>query len=377
MADRNLLLVVGGTPQIIVETVFALLPGHGGSTDVHVVTTTAGQAAIRERLLRRGGPWRGLRRAHPASRRVRFSTAAIRVLRDATGRPLADVRSAADSVAAADQISRRVAELTAAGMPPLHASIAGGRKTMGYLLAAAMMLHGRREDRLSHVLVHPAELEGTDFFFPPRRRAGVVTYRRPDGGAVRVAARDIRIELADLPFPRLRGLGGGATLRDASFSDLVLRLQADLDALAVPRVAVDADRGLLVCADRVVRLSPLRLAIYEQLALRRRRGCGAPACVGCARCFVTAAEIAGPLRGALRDALRRRGSIGVGAGWNERNFRPEVRKINAAIERVLRGASAPYVVRIVGPRNGRLYGLGLLPAAIALAEDVSDANVAE
>ena len=33
---------------------------------------------------------------------------------------------------------------------------------MGYLLAPAVMLYGRREDRLSHVLVHPPDLEGTD-----------------------------------------------------------------------------------------------------------------------------------------------------------------------------------------------------------------------
>ncbi len=37
-----------------------------------------------------------------------------------------------------------------------------GRKTLGYLLAPAMMLYGRREDRLFHVLVHPPDLEGTD-----------------------------------------------------------------------------------------------------------------------------------------------------------------------------------------------------------------------
>lgn len=376
MADRNLLFVVGGSPQIVTETVFALLSKGGGATDVHVLTTTVGRDALRAQVLARGGAWGRLRREYPGARRFRFSARAVQVLQDARGRPLADLRSADDSVAAADQIARRVADLTRDGCPPLHASIAGGRKTMGYLLAAAMMVHGRRADRLSHVLVHPSDLEGTDFFFPPRRRSGYAIHRRGDGVAVRIGAGAVRIELAELPFPRLRGLRGGTELHNATFSQLVNDLQDDLDALAVPQVVVDAGRGMVLCADRLVRLSPLRLAIYELLAARRRDGCGRTGCSGCARCFVPAVEIGGPVRQALRETLQRRSSIGVGGMWDARNFRPEVRKINAAIERELRGASRPYRIRAIGPRTERAYGLGLDPESIRIVDGNFGANVA-
>lgn len=346
------------------ETVFALLSDGRGTTAVKVLTTTVGRDALRARVLGRRGAWERLQSEYAAARRFRFSARAIEVLRDARGGPLVDVRTAADSMAAADQIARRVAELTRDRCPPLYASIAGGRKTMGYLLAAAMMLHGRREDRLSHVLVHPSELEGTDFFFPPRRRLGGVAHRRADGSAVRVAAPGIRVEMVDLPFPRLRGLRGGSALRDATFSRLVTELQADLDALAAPGVVVDVGGGVVWCANRRVRLSPLRLAIYELLAARRRDGCRRSDCPGCERCFIGVGDIAGPLRQALRERLRMRGSIGVGESWGAPNFRPEVRKINAAIERALRGASRPYQVHVVGPRTGRLYGLRLAAPSI-------------
>jgi CRISPR-associated protein (TIGR02584 family) len=206
VTGANLVFVAGASPQIITETVSALAVQGTHPSRVFVLTTETGRAVIARELFGRPGHWKRVTREYPTLRDCDFSRHDITVLRDDRGKPLVDVRSPTDSTAAGDQIVDFVAERTRKGRPPLYASIAGGRKTMGYLLAAAMMMYGRREDRLSHVLVHPPELEGTDFFFLPRRPAGMLTYRKPDRRTVRVSAADVRVELADLPFLRLRAL---------------------------------------------------------------------------------------------------------------------------------------------------------------------------
>ena len=48
MATRTLLFVVGASPQIVTETLYAL-PAHGVSGgDVHILTTTTGRDAIQK-----------------------------------------------------------------------------------------------------------------------------------------------------------------------------------------------------------------------------------------------------------------------------------------------------------------------------------------
>lgn len=359
--------MAGASPQIVTETVYALLPEDPPRTEIHVLTTSCGREALLEGLLGRSGQWTRLLAEYPAARRFDLTERNIVVLRDARGKPLRDVRSSRDNEIAADHIVQFVAGLTGDGAPPLHASIAGGRKTMGYLLAAAMMFYGRPQDRLSHVLVRPAVLEGTDFYFIPRNPPGILVHRRPDGTAIRVRRREVRIELAYLPFPRLRALRDVGRVRERPFSAVVEELQEDLRLLIEPYVVVDAARGVLSCGGREVPLPPLRLALYSLLAERRRNGCGDKACSGCARCFVAAAEVAGPFARQLRRRVERRGSWGGGKGWSQSDFRSHVSKINAALRRALRGGAAAYEVVGKGPRGSRIYGITLSPERVRIA----------
>ncbi|MBV5299598.1 MAG: TIGR02584 family CRISPR-associated protein, partial [Rhodoferax sp.] len=76
-----------------------------------------------------------------------------------------DIRSPADNRAAADFITAQVRAITADSGCALHASIAGGRKTMGFYLGYALSLFGRPQDRLSHVLVSEPFESSYDFFY--------------------------------------------------------------------------------------------------------------------------------------------------------------------------------------------------------------------
>jgi CRISPR-associated protein (TIGR02584 family) len=65
-----------------------------------------------------------------------------------------------------------VRELTADPDCAIHASIAGGRKTMGFYLGYALSLFGRPQDRLSHVLVSSPFESNQNFFYPLPCRNG-------------------------------------------------------------------------------------------------------------------------------------------------------------------------------------------------------------
>jgi hypothetical protein len=164
--------------------------------------------------------------------------------------------------------------------------VAGGRKTMGLFLGIAFQLFARPQDRLSHVLVWPPEIEGhKDFFYPPPRPT---TYTI-DGRAIR--SRDIRVELAEIPVLLLRERVPAADLDTESYTDLVARAQQELDRLAAPpRLILDSGSRSLQIADQTVSLTPVEFAIYELLARRRSAGCGEAECEACPRCSLEARE---------------------------------------------------------------------------------------
>ncbi len=145
---RILLCVTGLTPQIITETLYALAVRQRPAfvpTEVHLLTTSEGASRARLTLL---DPDQGqfLRLCadyglDPAGTRLDPST--IHAIPGTTGQPLADIRSPQDNEAAADAITALVRHLTADPHSQVHASIAGGRKTMGFYLGYALSLFGR------------------------------------------------------------------------------------------------------------------------------------------------------------------------------------------------------------------------------------------
>jgi hypothetical protein len=172
-----------------------------------------------------------------------------------SGAPLSDIVTAEAHhamSAALDQIVRR---LTMPATPALHASLAGGRKTMGATLAVAMCLHARPQDRLTHVIV-PAELENDpDYFFP-----------MADGGASAIGP-----ELTDILFPRLRPMLPEAA-RQLPLERLVPALESRLAETAL--VTVDLPRRSIRFPGGAVRLSPLLVAVYATLVSAGRDGSG-------------------------------------------------------------------------------------------------------
>src|SRR5689334_15277568 len=131
---RHILLCVAGlTPQIILETLYALTQDrHEHVDEIRVITTLEGRNRLRDTLLdKQHGQLAQFCRDYAIDiNSITFDETTITLLRTPDGRTLKDIRTEEENNYAADQICEIVRELTSDKTIRLHASAAGGRKTM-------------------------------------------------------------------------------------------------------------------------------------------------------------------------------------------------------------------------------------------------------
>ena len=270
--SRRVLLAVSGlTPQVVTETLYALAADEHAPfvpTEVHLITSAEGARRAELSLLSDDLGWFHRLCADYHLPGVRFDRSHIHVVRGAQGQPLDDIRSPQDNQAAADFITAQVRSITADPHCALHASIAGGRKTMGFYLGYALSLYGRPQDRLSHVLVSEPFESSYEFFYPtPYSRV----LQTRDGQLADTATA--QVTLADIPFVSLRhGLPTALLSGQASFNDTVAAARA---ALAPPQLVLDLARQRINAGGQDVILPPAELALLAVFARRLKLGLGA------------------------------------------------------------------------------------------------------
>lgn len=269
---RILLCVAGLSPQIVTETLYALTVTREPRfvpTEVHLLTTAEGAQRARLTLLSDEPGWFYRLRRDYGLPAIRFTLDTVHILRAADGRLLNDIRDVADNEAIADAITHQVRVLTADSDSAVHASIAGGRKTMGFYLGYALSLFGRPQDRLSHVLVSSPFESNPNFFYPaPVER--VIFSNSPERRPL--DARDAEVMLADIPFVRLRDGLQEALLHDgASFSEVVRQAQRNLAAPSL-MLDVEAKTCQIRCGETELRLTPISFAWLAWFARRAREG---------------------------------------------------------------------------------------------------------
>lgn len=356
----TLLVVTGLNPQVATETLYALAMREPAALprEVRLLTTAEGAERARLTLLSEHPGWFRRLLADWKLGEIAFDDAHIHVLHDDAGAPLADIRSAADNRAAADQIAELVRRLTRDDASALHVSLAGGRKTLGFFAGYALSLWGRPQDRLSHVLVDEPFESSWEFFYPTPYERIIQTRDHKVADCAKA-----QVTLADLPFVRLRhGLPRALLEGRASFADAVQAAQGQLGA---PALALALDRQRIAAAGREHALPPAELAFLAWFA--RRAAAGAP-------------PLPAPKEGvpepAYRDAYLREYRRIVGALGNDERTRRRLRdgmskadfeerksKLKRALEAALGAAAAPYLIQGSG-RNPMRYRLALPAAAI-------------
>jgi CRISPR-associated protein (TIGR02584 family) len=264
---RILLATIGLVPQVVTETVYALATEPEAAfvpTDVHIITTNEGAHRVRLALLDpRDGKWRLLAAdLGMPSLAGALQPENIHIIKDRNGETLDDIVDLDQNAAAADTITRIVADLTRDPDAALYVSIAGGRKTMGFLLGYALSLFGRAQDRLSHILVDSPFEQHPEFFYPPNPpRVLFDRQQRP------VSTADARLHLAEIPMVRLRhGLPQAMLAGEVSYSETVQSLSEQFHP---PSLRISLIDRTVQCQGRPIPLSDILIAWYALFAARR------------------------------------------------------------------------------------------------------------
>lgn len=262
MKKQILLCVAGMTPQIVTETLWALVNNGEYVDEVRVITTLAGKRKLTETLLGKNSKFDAFCREFGIARdSIKFDETTITQLQKPDGENLEDIRTKEDNEIAGNEICRIVRELCKRENTKIHASAAGGRKTMSVYLAAAMSMFGRADDCLSHVLVSEEFETGNapDFFYKSKEPK-IIKLR--DGREISTASA--KIYLAEIPFVRLRGaqidlFGRGGE----SYQTAVAKTQEDLEILeANYNLQIHIAQRKLQIGNRFADLSEREFFIY-------------------------------------------------------------------------------------------------------------------
>lgn len=355
---RRVLLALGGmSPQVVTETLYSLCVRRDPPfvpTEVHLITTTVGREEAIDGLLDEDGEFHEFVKDYELQGRIAFSVEHLHPLRDAAGRPLDDVRTEADNIAAADAITEKIRQLTADPDCALHVSISGGRNTQGFYLGYALSIFGRLQDRLSHVLV-PQEFQGTDDFYYPPPKPEIIATRHNK----RISTELAEVTLAEIPFVSLRhGLPKALLEGKASYSQTVAAIQR---SLAPPRLRIAFQSREIWCGETRVELPPQLFAWYAWMAIRRARSSDVDSHVtwrdpGIAEEFLAVyKEVVGLMAHDYEAAEQ-----ALAEGMTKAFFDEKKSRANNWLKELLGNAAAgPYLIEPRGNRPRTRYGLKL------------------
>ena len=362
---RILVSVTGMTPQVVTETLYALVTKENViPTEIHLITTANGRnRALRDLLDSQTGQFHAFCRDYNLAGRIRFDDSMIHVIQSKAGVPLTDIRTPEDNTQAADLIVHLMQKFCSDEKTSVYVSLAGGRKTMSFFVGYALSLFGRVQDSLSHVLVSEPFENNRDFFYPTQFPRTIF-----NSAGEPLDASVAQIAMANIPFVRLReGLPESLLVGESGYSETVRAAQQRI----VPPISVSFDikRRRLLLGGVPVSMAPLLLSVYLWLAKRCvskeepvRPGVNA-----------TAEEF-------LKIHKRVAGETGdydkaVAALKHEDDFLPYFQEkrslINKCIKAELGAVMArPYLIESIVKRLNTRYLLKLAPEAIALPSQI-------
>jgi CRISPR-associated protein (TIGR02584 family) len=363
----------GMSPAIITETLYALITRQLPSDpfvpdEIHIVTTTEGQVRIAKDLLQPGGPFEQLLDAYLPSghARPRFDASTIHVI---SGQ--ADVSSEHSNRLAGDcmfqtylgiQNSSLLKRDAGRGAPYIHASIAGGRKTMSFLMGHVFSLLAGPNDELSHVLVNePFEAVRPTFFFPPQQPVMHAYIPRATGGAraqgasreLEISSDQARIELGLITALKLGNQWMPSAWSDGSATQMGFELAVRLAnaqhtperiTLMLAQSSVDLKtRSYVSVCGQEIDLGVSEFALLAMYALVKQN---AQRCPGGEALDITA------LPTALWDLLpnefgdnRKKFSA-----FSADKFKTSRTRLDAALQRHIGGAASHYLIAPIGDK---------------------------
>ena len=359
-----LLAVVGLSPQVITEAVYALFHEGQPVDAIHCVATGIGAGEIYRTLLApAGGPLEELCRQYGIDRQaIHFGHDTLHVLCMEDGTQIDDISSEDHNERLLEKCLELTHRFTTDPDTRVSFLVAGGRKTMTSCLTLAAQLYGRRRDRLYHVLVSPEFESCRSFWFPPRE-SKILKLTDARGEPIYKETRFAEINLIPIPFVSIRNRIDAALLdRPRSPADLMQSLVRGEEK----KLLIDTGEKKIVYGATEMDMPPSQLALYCFFA-EIKKNCGKEkSCAACAECWLEVTEVIEKRRiheiyrlipNARVPDVMEEGCIGR---LNSENFRSYRSKINKRLLRSFgRGAMHELEIAAWGEKPDTRYGIRL------------------
>lgn len=254
--QKRILIVSSGlTPQVLTETLYALITDPSEPfipTEIHLITTHRGAETAKQTLLNKKNGWYYQFVKQFNLPQMRFSPRHIHIIKTPEYE-LSDIRTPFDNEITADYITEFIRKFCQQENTALHVSIAGGRKTMGFYLGYALSLFGRQQDRLSHVLVAEEYESQADFYFPTTASEQKSNHSKSI------------ITLANIPFLRINDHQPQSIIEGKTYTETIKEIQKQLKPATL---FIDMDKKLIYTNHHPIKL-PLSLFSFYIWVLNR------------------------------------------------------------------------------------------------------------
>jgi CRISPR-associated protein (TIGR02584 family) len=275
MSKNILLLVTGGTPQIITETIWALAcdPQHNEQwipDEVHIISTRYGLNEVKNKLLGKDKILTRMKNEYAQIANLRLEDNFLHCFTDQDGNELEDLRTPEENEFAANLICEKIRHFSSDEKVSLHVSIAGGRKTMGFYAGYALSLYGRAQDRMSHVLVDEKFEKGINFYYPSKNENDFIIDRENKTIGL---SKDAQVWLAQIPFVRLKeAVKDKHQLKgEDSFSTVVHKINESFNDVKL-KILVHSREVLINDKFVIKNLAPREFAMLHWFADLRKKG---------------------------------------------------------------------------------------------------------
>ena len=275
MKKNILLLVTGGTPQIITETIWALAcdPQHNEQwvpDEVHIISTRYGLNEVKNKLLGKDKILTRMKNEYAQIANLRLEENFLHCFTDQEGNELEDLRTPEENEFAANLICEKIRHFSSDEKVSLHVSIAGGRKTMGFYAGYALSLYGRAQDRMSHVLVDEKFEKGINFYYPSKNENDFIIDRENKTIGL---SKDANVWLAQIPFVRLKeAVKDKHQLKgEDSFSTVVHKINESFNDVKL-KILVHSREVVINDKFVIKNLAPREFAMLHWFADLRKKG---------------------------------------------------------------------------------------------------------
>jgi len=262
---KNILICVTGlTPQVVTETLFCLSHQKKIRIDeLYIVTTSRGRDVIMgiDEKINLPPLKNELKRMCDKYKinnpKFEYNDTHVIVASDLSIE-LHDIRNDKDNKLFPNTLCDFMNNISKDKNNVLHCSISGGRKSMSVDMAFALSLFGRESDKLWHILTHEnQEFKG---FFPENE------------------IEEKELELAELPFVRLRSIIGNETgnksfTKKMKYTDIVKFTQEKIKQSFVDKIFIDCKRNEINIGEyESIRLEPAKFKLYKFIIMNKLEG---------------------------------------------------------------------------------------------------------